>query len=127
MYRQLEHSADLRFELENDSFEGIFQDFADLLFDLCQPTLVDEIFVKTYEVTTESFDDTVFDVVNDWIYTIYGQRFSPFRCYLNSGILRCTFKRISVMNGIEIKALTYHDLRFKKEAGKIKAKVVFDV
>jgi len=76
MYRQLEHSADLRFELEN---------------------------------------------------TIYGQGFFPFRCYLNSGILRCTFKRISVMNGIEIKALTYHDLRFKEEAGKIKAKVVFDV
>lgn len=127
MYRQLEHGADLRFELENDSFESVFQDLADLLFNLCEPVLADEILVKTYEIATENFDDTVFDVVNDWIYTIYGQEFFPVKCYLNNDILHCTFKRISAMNGTEIKALTYHGLEFKEEAGKIKAKVVFDV
>ncbi len=124
MYRELDHTADLRYELICDSFESLFTDLIEILKDNYRPVLKKDVFFQK-EYPIKEIEDMVFDTVNDWIYMIDARKLFPNNCRIGN-LLYCDFVGFSELHGIELKALTYHELKVAQKEGKIILKVVFD-
>lgn len=125
MYRELDHTADLRYELICDDIESLFGDLIQILVDNYKPVLGNKIVLKK-EYPMKEIEDLVFDTVNDWIYMIDAKKVFPYSCRVDS-TLQCDFVVFSELRGIELKALTYHELKITQKEGKIILKVVFDI
>ncbi|HOJ88073.1 MAG TPA: archease [Pseudothermotoga sp.] len=124
MYRELDHTADLRYELICDDLQSLFDDLIKILKDNYKPVLSSKIVLRK-EYPMKEIEDMVFDTVNDWIYMIDAQRLFPCDCKID-GSLRSDFATIFELHGTELKALTYHELKVVQKEGKIMLKVVFD-
>lgn len=125
MYRELDHVADLRYELVCEDLESVFRDLIFILKANYRPVLKRNVVLeKQYQ--TKEIEDMVFDVVNDWIYMIDAQKVFPVECKMED-LLYCSFAGFSKLKGVELKALTYHELKAQKSEGKIMLKVVFDI
>ncbi|HEY8542220.1 MAG TPA: archease [Pseudothermotoga sp.] len=125
MYRELDHAADLRYELICDDIESLFNDLIQILVDNYEPILKHEVvFKKEYPV--KEIEDMIFDTVNDWIYMIDVRKIFPYSCEIDD-VLYCDFVAFSELKGTELKALTYHDLKIEQKEGKIILRVVFDI
>lgn len=125
MYRELDHTADLRYELICDDIESLFGDLIQILVDNYKPVLGNKAVLKK-EYPMKEIEDLVFDTVNDWIYMIDAKKVFPYSCRADS-TLQCDFVVFSELRGIELKALTYHELKITQKEGKIILKVVFDI
>lgn len=124
MYRELDHTADLRYELICDDTETLFGDLIQILMDNYKPVLEKRTaFEKEYPI--KEIEDLVFDTVNDWIYMIDAKKLFPYNCTVGD-TLKCDFVGFSKLQGIELKALTYHELKVAQKEGKIILRVVFD-
>ncbi|MEJ5229114.1 MAG: archease [Pseudothermotoga sp.] len=124
MYRELDHVADLRYELVCEDLESVFCDLILILKSNYKPVLKRKVVLeKQYQI--KEIEDMVFDVVNDWIYMIDAQKVFPLQCRMGN-LLYCSFVGFSKLRGLELKALTYHELKAQTNEGKIMLKVVFD-
>ncbi len=124
MYRELDHTADLRYELICHDMESLFSDLIQILMDNYKPVLgKTPVLEKEYPI--KEMEDLVFDTVNDWIYMIDAKKLFVHSCRIDN-TLKCDFVTFSKLQGIELKALTYHELKITQKEGKIILKVVFD-
>ncbi|GAB4313001.1 MULTISPECIES: archease [Pseudothermotoga] len=124
MYRELNHPSDICYELVCDDLQEIFSDLIKIFKSCYSPELKNNFIKKEYPV--QNPEDMVFDVVNDWIYTISAKKFFPDECKISEKLI-CKFRKIENLYGTELKALTYHGLQLRHQKGKIVLKVVFDV
>ncbi len=125
MRRQIRHTADLAFEIEGGTYLDLLEEARSLLVE--EMGLVMDCSVekkKEYEMIFN--EDNFFDVVNDWIYEI-SKRWAPIELHLVGEKLKTVFCKVAQRTGVEIKALTYHLLKFEKDGELWKTKVVFDV
>ncbi len=124
MYRELEHTADLRYEVFSENLVEFLNDLIGIIKENLEyeETETVDFNVKCYESLKNLNDDVIFDVVNDIISLVD-------RNYLPESIqdVCITFKRVLVTN-FKIKALTYHMLKVSVDnCGKISATLVFDI
>ncbi len=125
MRRQINHVADLAYEIESNDVVGLLEEIVNILFEYCEPKLGDFSKEKTYDFS-EPLEDFIFDTVNDWIFEISVGHF-PQDMIRKAEKLVVKFKKVLEKKGGEIKALTYHLLRLEKRGEKIRTKVVFDI
>ncbi len=124
MYRELDHTADVRYELTCDSIECIFSDLIEIFKSHYKPKLLDDCLKVEYSLN-KPVEDMIFDVVNDWIYMIDAKRLFPTECEIQQDLV-VRFCTVGELHGAEFKALTYHGLNVFTEENVLKLKVVFD-
>jgi len=125
MRKQIDHTADLAYEIESHDIIGLLKEIIDILFEHYKPNLGNFSKEKAYNIC-EPLEDFIFDTVNDWIFEISVGHF-PHDMIKKDGEIVVKFKKVLRRKGEEIKALTYHLLRLEKRGEKIRTKVVFDV
>jgi len=135
-YRFVDHTADLRIEVEADTLAGLFIEAAAALFDITAG--IESIGIKEFRVVRASGDDAG-ELFVDWLrellyrFTGEGMLFSDFEILMLSETemqARCggepyDGRRHEVK--CEIKAVTYHGLEISRSAGKLRVSVVFDI
>ncbi|WP_448517322.1 archease [Pseudothermotoga sp.] len=124
MYRQLNHTADVRYEIVCNNEEEIFKELVKIFKDHYSVKFKERETKLEYDLS-KNLEDSIFDIVNDWIYLIESRRLFPCDCYIENGRLVCCFKEFQEIQGTELKALTYHGLVVER-SDKIVLRVVFD-
>jgi len=125
MRKQIDHTADLAYEIESNDIIGLLKEIIDILFEHYKPKLGNFSKEKAYNIY-EPLEDFIFDAVNDWIFEISVGHF-PHDMIRKDEEMVVKFKEVLERKGEEIKALTYHLLRLEKRGEKIRTKVVFDI
>jgi len=125
MRKQIDHTADLAYEIESNDIIGLLKEIIDILFEHYKPKLGNFSKEKVYNIY-EPLEDFIFDAVNDWIFEISVGHF-PHDMIRKDEEIVVKFKKVLGRKGEEIKALTYHLLRLEKRGEKIRTKVVFDI
>jgi SHS2 domain-containing protein len=135
-YRFLDHTADLRIEVEADTLSGLFVEAAVALFDVIAG--VDSIRVEEFREVGASGED-LRELLVDWLRELL-------YCFAGEGMV---FSRFEIMTFSEteirarcggelfvqgrhqvkhdIKAVTYHGLEIEDHDGKLCVSVVFDI
>ncbi|PLV59821.1 archease [Thermotoga sp. KOL6] len=124
MRRPLEHTADIAYEISGESFLDLLQEVRNILLEVEGIEVNEEKKEKFY--IFEETEDNFFDIVNDWIAEI-SKNWAPWRLEINGNRIKVVFRKIKRREGTEIKALTYHLLKFERGNGTLKTKVVFDI
>lgn len=125
MRRQIRHTADLAFEIEVGSYFELLEETRVLLLEE-MGLVVDCSIEKGKEYEASFNEDNFFDIVNDWIYEI-SKGWGPVELQLVGEKLKTKFCKVTQRTGVEIKALTYHLLKFERNGSIWRTKVVFDV
>jgi SHS2 domain-containing protein len=135
-YRFLDHTADLRIEVEADTLAGLFVEGAAALFDITAG--IESVRIREFREVRASGDDAG-ELFVDWLrellycFTGEGMLFSRFEIMVLSETeirARCggepfLGRRHEVK--CEIKAVTYHGLEITRCGEKFRASVVFDI
>jgi SHS2 domain-containing protein len=135
-YGFLDHTADLRIEVEADTLMGLFVEGAVALFDITAG--VESVRVTEFREVRASGDD-VNELFVDWLRELL-------YCFTGEGMLLSRFEitqfsetEIRARCGgepfigtrhevkCEIKAVTYHGLEISGSEGKFRTSVVFDI
>lgn len=131
MYIFQNHTADLKIKIESDSFESIFQESLNALKEYYHPSLLNEKFTK--EITIDSFDKKTLlvDFLNEIIFLINSEKIFPEKVKVlslkeNKGEFLLEGKKYDKIYK-DIKAATYHNLKFEEEKEKITVEIVFDI
>ncbi|QTA38869.1 archease [Thermosipho ferrireducens] len=126
MYKEIEHTADVAFEIMNESFLGVLKDILDIIVDFYKPEYLNCSYYKRqiYEISED--EDGIFDIVNDWIAAI-DLGYFPKEVDFENGNYVTLFCSYTGLLGEKFKALTYHSLRLEKDQSMYRTKVVFDV
>ncbi len=125
MYRELDHTADVQFEIVCESINCVFLDLIEIFKTHYEPIFLSYCVEIEYSIN-KSLEDLVFDTVNDWIYLIDAKGLFPTDCVVDGQTLRVRFCAFRSLRGTEFKALTYHGLRISVDENVLKLKVVFD-
>jgi SHS2 domain-containing protein len=135
-YRFLDHTADLRIEVEGGTLEELFREAAAALFDVIVG--LDSVEVREFREVRASGEDTK-ELLVDWLRELLyrfdgeGMVFSRFEITDFSGTgmrARCggePFDRRRHRIRHEIKAVTYHGLEIVERKGTLSVSVVFDI
>ena len=135
-YRFLDHTADLRIEVEAGTLAGLFVEAASALFDVIAG--LDSIGVEEFREVAASGEDSR-ELLVDWLRELLycfagaGMVFSRFEIMTFSdteirarcGGERFTPGRHQVKH--DVKAVTYHGLRIVERDGKFRVSVVLDI
>jgi len=121
--KPIEHTADIAYEISGNSYEELLEEARNILLEEEGIVFDTEKKEKTYLL--EETEDAFFDTVNDWILEI-SKGWAPWRIKREGNGLKVTFRKIRKKEGTEIKALTYHLLKFERDGDVLKTKVVFD-
>jgi SHS2 domain-containing protein len=135
-YRFLDHTADLRIEIEADNPAGLFVEGAAALFDMTVG--LESIEVREFREVRASGEDTG-ELFVDWLRELL-------YLFAGEGMLFCRFEVEALSatgirarcggepydgrcHGVkcEIKAVTYHGLEVRRDGDKLRASVVFDI
>lgn len=135
-YRFLDHTADLRIEVEADTLAGLFVEGAAALFDITAG--IESVRIMEFREVRASGDDAG-ELFVDWLrellyrFTGEGMLFSRFEIMMFSETeirARCGGEPFVGQHHevkCEIKAVTYHGLEISRSQGKFRVSVVFDI
>jgi len=133
LYREIEHKADVAYEIIASSVEEVFRDIVSIIKDNTH-YLVEESsehnknlhnkLEKCYNIinddTGEYDDNKLFDAVNDMI-SLVDRGYYPFE---TDG---CCVRYYKSKIYTELKALTYYNLKIETKDNQIHIRMVFDV
>ncbi|ABR31039.1 hypothetical protein SU69_06025 [Thermosipho melanesiensis] len=122
MYREINHTADVAYEIEANSFLEILNDILNILKENYLPSINCKN-PKFHKYKIRENEDAIFDTVNDWIASIELGYF-PVELDKDYVVKFCSFEHL---DGTGFKALTYHNLKLERDKNKLKLKVVFDI
>ena len=130
-YREIEHTADWELEVWAPDLTGLLEQAALGMYSLADITLQPQPRIrKSFELTALDEESLLVDFLNEllWYGEDMGLAFDEFdltydRCLLCAEIEGGPIAFI----GKEIKAATFHDLKIRRGARGLEARVVFDV
>ncbi|MBT1248254.1 MULTISPECIES: archease [unclassified Thermosipho (in: thermotogales)] len=122
MYKEIDHTADVSYEICAQSFLEILKDIIEIFKENYIPKINCKSY-RHYKYKLKENEDAIFDIVNDWIASIELGYF-PVEIYADYTVKFCPFDGIT---GNGFKALTYHKLKIEKIENMLKIKVVFDI
>lgn len=137
MYREIDHKADLFYEIVAENVDELLSDIVKILLENSSEKYSENKNIllieclknftkKCYNIdvtnvnTNNEFLDWLFDTVNE-IISLIDSGFYPFKT--EQGCVYFCERRIN----LAIKALTYHNLSMKYHEGKLYVRMVFDV
>ncbi|MCD6450722.1 MAG: archease [Thermotogaceae bacterium] len=125
MIKELEHTADIAYEIRFKDLKELFCDIILLLRNHTSFVLSEEKVEEEY-LLSENIEDIIFDVTNEMIYKI-DSGWIPEKVEIYDNRAKVLYRAASVLS-FPIKALTYHMLKVENlEYGMKKVKVVFDI
>ncbi len=125
MIRELEHTADVAYELTFKDLKELFCDIISILKSHASFVLSGEEMEEEYPLGGNVEDD-IFDLTNEMIFNI-DSGWIPEKVEVENGKVKILYKAASVLS-FPIKALTYHMLRVEDAENSMKrVKVVFDI
>ncbi len=125
MSKELNHPADILFELSGNALEDIMEDLFDALNKIFNPVVGGLKKEYVYDISKKEIDDIVFDIGNYSLNKIY-EGFFPSKVEVINENIKIYFSEIIEIKGnIEIKAIAYPKVIEKENP--ISLKVVFDI
>ena len=130
-YKILEHPADLKIKAFGQNFEEVFSNLLLGMFKSLRPKLAKEKAEREIKIEAQDRESLLVDFlsealtfsdVNDEVY--FKVKFEKFTDKMLKGKLTC-FKVKSL--GLEIKAVTWHNLKIEKDNNFLTATVLFDI
>jgi len=130
-YKILEHPADLKIKAFGQNFEEVFSNLLLGMFKSLRPKLAKEKAEREIKIEAQDRESLLVDFlsealtfsdVNDEVY--FKVKFEKFTDKMLKGKLT-GFKVKSL--GLEIKAVTWHNLKIEKENNFLTATVLFDI
>jgi len=125
MIKELEHTADVAYEIYFKDLKELFCDIISILKSHASFVLSEGNMEEEYSLN-DSIEDTIFDVTNEMIFNI-DSGWIPESVEVENDAIKVLYKAASVLS-FPIKALTYHLLKVENLKDDIKrVKVVFDI
>lgn len=125
MYKEIDHTADVAYEIIADNFLEILEDIIEIIKINYKPKNLNCDVRESQEYDVQENEDGIFDIVNDWIaaielgyFPVGVEKKQKYITYF------CSYETIE---GDMFKALTYHNLKIDTKGDKLSLKVVFDV
>ena len=135
-YKTIEHTADIGVEIESPDREGIFTRAGlamfDLMFGLESVGQTDRIPIS---VSADNLEELLVAWLNELLY-VYSVNKVVFAGFAEADLGDTSFSAVALGEAlnpskhsvdVDIKAATYHQLLFREEAGRWKARIIFDV
>ena len=130
-FRQVEHTADIGFELTGDKPEDLFEAAARALSDFFSDEDTPRIEIRNISVSAEDPESLLVDFLNELIYlaSYEGWVAGSASVQLEGNRLTAVLKGSRPKDGVggEIKAATYHQVGIRRENGRWRTRVFFDV
>jgi len=126
MFKEINHTADVAFEIKAKSFEELLKDILQILKKNYKPKNINCYNKSAQNYLINEDEDGVFDIVNDWIAAI-DLGYFPVKIWKDDNFYITEFCSYKELEGEKFKALTYHKLKIEKINDYLYTKVVFDV
>ncbi|ADC66672.1 protein of unknown function DUF101 [Ferroglobus placidus DSM 10642] len=133
MYRFVEHTADIAFEVEAESLEELFIDAANAFYEaFCNRDLVKEEEERRLELEEEDVEHLLYSWLNEILFLFDAEHFAAKRVEVsvenNSLKARLIGGKITPEAvKLEPKAITMHKFRVERKDGKFYAFVIIDI
>ncbi len=134
-YEIIEHTADIGIKVSGNSIPEIFDKAINATVDLLSGGIESQPRIKkTLNLEEEDIGTVLVSILEEIIYLFESQLYVPsestvkiennkYKIILKGSIAKAE----EIKNGMEIKAVTYHQLTIKKVGDKYQAMVIFDV
>ncbi|AEX86321.1 hypothetical protein XO10_09605 [Marinitoga sp. 1135] len=124
MNKELEHPADIMYEISGEDIKEILEDFVEVLNKIYSPVVEGINRENEYTISEKEIDDILFDLGNEFLRAIMEGEF-PSKIETDNEIIKISYSKIYKINSdIEIKAVAYPKI-IDEESKKIR--VIFDV
>lgn len=134
-YRIIDHTADIGIEVIGKDIEELFSNSVIALFDLMsggKSTDMEE--EKSFSVEEKEKDIAAVSILEECLFLFESENFSADRCSIEKSesvyevkLYGGRLKREELTQGVEIKAVTYHQLSIEKKEDYFSMKVIFDI
>ena len=125
MIKELEHTADIAYEISFKDLKELFYDIMIVLRNHASFVSVEGYMREEYSLSG-NIEDDIFDITNEMIFKI-DSGWIPREIEVKSNKVKVSYRAASVLS-FPIKALTYHMLKVEDaEDDMKKVKVVFDI
>ena len=133
MYRFVEHTADIAFEVEAESVEELFVDAANAFYEaFCNRGLVKEEEEKSLELEEDDIEHLLYSWLNEILFLFDAEHFAAKE--IDVSVKNNTLKAKLIGGKItpeavklEPKAITMHKFRVERKDGKYYAFVIVDI
>jgi len=131
MYRFLEHTADFKFQIEEESLEDIFRESLNAINDFINPEIDKESDIEEVVILLEKtkFPDLLIDFLSEALSLIYVKKriFTLKEIHINEKLKAILEGKKYKSLQKEIKAITYHQAKLEKVGDKYIAEFIVDV
>ncbi len=133
MYRFVEHTADIAFEVEAESVEELFVDAANAFYEaFCNRDLVKEEEEKSLELKEDDIEHLLYSWLNEILFLFDAEHFAAKEIDVS---VRNNTLKAKLIGGkitpeavkLEPKAITMHKFRVERKDGKYYAFVIVDI
>lgn len=125
MSKELNHVADIMFELHGKGLDEIIEDLFDAFNKIFIPIVGGLEKEYVYNINKKNIDDIIFDIGNYSLNKIY-EGFFPSKVETNENSIKISFSKIMNLKGEEdIKAVAYP--KIINEDNEVKVRVIFDI
>ncbi|OQB44307.1 MAG: hypothetical protein BWY03_00280 [Parcubacteria group bacterium ADurb.Bin159] len=131
-YKFLEHTADLKVQTEGKNLEELFLNVLTAVFEACRPEIKNKkLKFRKINIKAEDLESLLINFLSEVLYLsdinneiYFKARFDKLTHQeLIAEICGYKVERF----GLEIKAVTWHDLEIKKQKRKWQATILFDI
>ncbi len=136
----IEHTADIAFEVESKTITGLFKDSALALKEAaCEIKKENGVEKLAIECSEEGLEMLLVEFLNELIFLIYTGKWifnsikkfgivqSGNKFYLNCQLSGGEINTINCELKVEIKAVTFHQIKIEKRKGKFFTRIVLDI
>jgi SHS2 domain-containing protein len=139
MYEIFEHTADLGIRIRADNVDELFVDAAHGLFSVmvANPDLVHATEETTFQLRTDNIEELLHDWLSELVYTFYARRLvlADFQvqvriakaCELTATARGEPFDPGRHETDVEVKAITWHELKVEQLPDGWEAEVIVDI
>lgn len=139
-YRFIDHTADIAVEVEAASMEDLFalacHAWRDAALESCDTCSTDSRFIT---LSANNYEELLITLLNELNYLLYSGRWSfnsvgsielnkfADGVTVNAEVLGEDYNSETERIKVEIKAVTYHDIRIEEHEGRFGTRIVFDI
>lgn len=127
------HTADICSVISGDSYAELFESGAAAFYDITKPTLdrrTDS--PQTLSLQAESAELLLVDFLSELLYLLEAEKSAAIEyqwrtCSEHSLDVIISLAHVSHLNGVAIKAVTYHDLQITQKNNRLTTSLIFDI